>query len=103
MIKLRNYIWIALSIFFASCAADIEIESMPITTQMVEVDIVANNSDDTRVYLDGNRTEWQVGDAITLALTATTTEFYTFTIDCEDDKGNKVSGKFRGTGEFIDW
>jgi hypothetical protein len=28
---------------------------------------------------------------------------YTFTIDCEDDKGNKVSGKFRGTGEFIDW
>ena len=85
MIKLRNYIWIALSIFFASCAADIEIESMPITTQMVEVDIVANNSDDTRVYLDGNRTEWQVGDAITLALTATTTEFYTFTIDSAED------------------
>ena len=85
MIKLRNYIWIALSIFFASCAADIEIESMPITTQMVEVDIVANNSDDTRVYLDGNRTEWQVGDAITLAITATTTEFYTFTIDSAED------------------
>ena len=58
---------------------------MPITTQMVEVDIVANNSDDTRVYLDGNRTEWQVGDAITLALTATTTEFYTFTIDSAED------------------
>ena len=28
---------------------------------------------------------------------------YTFTIDCEDDKGNNISGKFRGTGEFIDW
>ena len=28
---------------------------------------------------------------------------YTFTIDCVDDKGNNISGKFRGTGEFIDW
>ena len=28
---------------------------------------------------------------------------YTFTIDCTDDEGNKISGVFRGTGKFIEW
>ena len=28
---------------------------------------------------------------------------YTFTIDCTDDEGNKISGVFRGTGQFIEW
>lgn len=28
---------------------------------------------------------------------------YTFTIDCTDDEGNKISGVFRGTGEFTEW
>lgn len=30
-------------------------------------------------------------------------EIYTFTIDCVDDEGNKISGVFRGMGEFIEW
>jgi hypothetical protein len=30
-------------------------------------------------------------------------DLYTFTIDCVDDEGNKISGKFRGTGQFTEW
>lgn len=30
-------------------------------------------------------------------------DLYTFTIDCVDDEGHKISGKFRGTGQFIEW
>lgn len=30
-------------------------------------------------------------------------ELYTFTIDCVDDEGHKISGKFRGTGQFTEW
>jgi hypothetical protein len=28
---------------------------------------------------------------------------YIFTIDTVDDMGNAIKGKFRGSGEFIDW
>lgn len=30
-------------------------------------------------------------------------DVYTFTIDCVDDKGYKISGRFRGTGKFTEW
>jgi hypothetical protein len=30
-------------------------------------------------------------------------DVYTFTIDCVDDEGHKIAGKFRGTGQFIEW
>lgn len=30
-------------------------------------------------------------------------DVYTFTIDCIDDKGHKIAGKFRGTGKFTEW
>ena len=30
-------------------------------------------------------------------------DVYTFTIDCVDDEGHKISGKFRGTGQFTEW
>ena len=30
-------------------------------------------------------------------------DLYTFTIDCVDDEGHKISGKFRGTGKFTEW
>ena len=30
-------------------------------------------------------------------------DVYTFTIDCVDDEGNKISGVFRGTGKFVEW
>lgn len=30
-------------------------------------------------------------------------EVYTFTINCVDDKGYKISGRFRGTGKFTEW
>ena len=30
-------------------------------------------------------------------------DIYTFTIDCIDDEGNRISGVFRGTGKFTEW
>lgn len=30
-------------------------------------------------------------------------DVYTFHIDCVDDKGYKIAGKFRGTGKFTEW
>ena len=30
-------------------------------------------------------------------------DVYTFTIDCVDDEGNRISGVFRGTGKFVEW
>lgn len=30
-------------------------------------------------------------------------DVYIFTIDCVDDEGHRISGVFRGTGEFIEW
>ena len=30
-------------------------------------------------------------------------DVYTFSIDCIDDKGHKIAGKFRGTGKFTEW
>lgn len=30
-------------------------------------------------------------------------DVYTFSIDCVDDEGNKISGRFRGVGQFIEW
>jgi hypothetical protein len=30
-------------------------------------------------------------------------DVYTFTINCVDDEGNKISGVFRGTGKFVEW
>jgi hypothetical protein len=30
-------------------------------------------------------------------------DVYTFSIDCVDDENNKISGRFRGVGKFIEW
>ena len=30
-------------------------------------------------------------------------DVYTFSIDCVDDEGNKISGRFRGVGKFTEW
>ena len=30
-------------------------------------------------------------------------DIYTFTINCTDEQGYKISGTFRGTGQFIEW
>lgn len=30
-------------------------------------------------------------------------DVYTFTIDCVDDEGHRISGVFRGTGKFTEW
>lgn len=37
--------------------------------QLVDLSVVAESGADSRVALDGNRTSWEVGDRITLALT----------------------------------
>lgn len=39
----------------------------------------------------------------TIAVSKDNNENYTFTIDCIDDKGNRIWGTFKGKGEFIEW
>ena len=72
----------------ASCSTDIDVISPELDTTMVDISVVAESNDETRLLLDGNRTEWEVGDRITLALTGTTTKYYTFEIASNDDISN---------------
>ena len=39
----------------------------------------------------------------TITVEKDSNDVYTFTIDCVDDEGHKISGKFRGTGKFTEW
>ena len=88
-------------LLIASCSADIEVINPEFDPAMVEISVVANNNDETRLLLDGNRTEWEVGDCITLALTGispTPTKYYTFEIDSEDDITNDgKTARFSGS------
>ena len=72
----------------ASCSTDIDVISPELDTTMVDISVVAESNDETRLLLDGNRTEWEVGDRITLALTGSTTKYYTFEISSEGDISN---------------
>jgi hypothetical protein len=81
MKKYIYYVVLGISMIVASCNADIDIEYLPADDQMVNINIVASNTEDTRIYLNGNRTEWEVGDTITVALTSYTTKYYPFTIE----------------------
>ena len=88
-------------LLIASCSADIEVINPEFDPAMVEISVVADNNDETRLLLDGNRTEWEVGDCITLALTGispTPTKYYTFEIDSEDDiTNNGKTARFSGS------
>jgi hypothetical protein len=65
---------------------------------MVEISVVANGNDDTRLALDGNETKWEVGDRITLALTGSITKHYTFEIASADDiTNNGKTARFSGS------
>lgn len=75
-------------LLIASCSTDIDVISPELDTTMVDISVVAESNDDTRLMLDGNRTEWEVGDRITLALTGSTTKHYTFEISSEGDISN---------------
>ena len=75
-------------LLIASCSTDIDVISPELDTTMVDISVVAESNDETRLLLDGNRTEWEVGDRITLALTGTTTKHYTFEISSEGDISN---------------
>ena len=88
-------------LLIASCSADIEVINPEFDPAMVEISVVADNNDETRLLLDGNETKWEVGDCITLALTGvspTPTKYYTFEIDSEDDitNGGKTA-RFSGS------
>ena len=72
-----------------ACSADVEITVSEPKREMVDIAIVAAAEEDTRLMLNGNRTEWQVGDQITLALTGSTTDYYTFEIASADDISNE--------------
>ena len=75
-------------LLIASCSTDIDVISPELDTTMVDISVVAESNDETRLLLDGNRTEWEVGDRITLALTGSTTKYYTFEISSEGDISN---------------
>ena len=75
-------------LLIASCSTDIDVISPELDTTMVDISVVAESNDETRLLLDGNRTEWEVGDRITIALTGTTTKHYTFEISSEGDISN---------------
>ena len=72
-------------LLIASCSTDIEVVNPEHDTTLVNISVMAESNDDTRLMLDGNRTEWEVGDRITLALTGSTTKYYTFEIASKDD------------------
>ncbi|MBO5901982.1 MAG: hypothetical protein J6Q36_06180 [Alistipes sp.] len=85
MTKYINYLGLALMLLIASCSTDIEVVNPEHDTTLVNISVMAESNDDTRLMLDGNRTEWEVGDRITLALTGSTTKYYTFEIASDDD------------------
>ena len=60
-------------LLIASCSTDIDVISPELDTTMVDISVVAESNDETRLLLDGNRTEWEVGDRITLAQRQSTT------------------------------
>ena len=88
-------------LLISSCSADIEVINPEFDPAMVEISVVADNNDETRLLLDGNETKWEVGDCITLALTGvspTPTKYYTFEIDSEDDITNDgKTARFSGS------
>ena len=70
-----------------------------VVEQLVDFSVVAESGADSRVALDGNRTSWEVGDRITLALTPSngTTSFSTLEIkSSEDITSNGKRAVFRG-------
>ena len=76
-------------LLIASCSTDIDVINPEFDPALVEISVVAESNDETRLMLDGNRTEWEVGDRITLALTGSTTQYYTFEIASNDDISNE--------------
>ena len=98
MTKYLHYLGAALMLLLASCSTDIDIENPVVEPEMVNISVVANSDDDTRLMLDGNRTEWEVGDRITLALTGSITKYYTFEITSAEDISNEgKTARFSGS------
>ena len=62
MTKYIHYLGAALMLLIASCSTDIDVISPELDTTMVDISVVAESNDETRLLLDGNRTEWEVGD-----------------------------------------
>ena len=89
MTKYLHFLGAALMLLIASCSTDIDVINPEFDPALVEISVVAESNDETRLMLDGNRTEWEVGDRITLALTGSTTQYYTFEIASNDDISNE--------------
>lgn len=85
-------------LLITSCSADIEVINPEFDPAMVEISVVANGNDETRLALDGNETKWEVGDQITLALTGSITKHYTLEIASADDiTNNGKTARFSGS------
>ena len=98
MTKYIHYLGTALMLLIASCSADIEVINPEFDPAMVEISVVANGNDETRLALDGNETKWEVGDQITLALTGLITKHYTLEIASADDiTNNGKTARFSGS------
>ncbi|MBO7261357.1 MAG: IdeS/Mac family cysteine endopeptidase [Alistipes sp.] len=98
MTKYIHLLGLALMLIVASCSADIDVVNPEFKPEMVDISVVANSDSETRLMLDGNRTEWEVGDRITLALTGSTTDYYTFEIASAEDISNEgKTARFSGS------
>ena len=97
MTKYLHFLGAALMLLIASCSTDIDVINPEFDPALVEISVVAESNDQTRLMLDGNRTEWEVGDRITLALTGSTTMHYTFEIASAEDITNEgKTARFTG-------
>ncbi|MBR5132006.1 MAG: IdeS/Mac family cysteine endopeptidase [Alistipes sp.] len=97
MTKYLHFLGAALMLLIASCSTDIDVINPEFDPALVEISVVAESNDQTRLMLDGNRTEWEVGDRITLALTGSTTMHYTFEIASAEDISNEgKTARFTG-------
>ena len=88
----------AMTALVAACSADVEIIAPVPEREMVDIAIVAQADDDTRLMLNGNKTTWEVGDCITLALTEGSTDYYTFEVlSSEDISAEGKVARFTGS------
>ena len=99
---MRRYLYIigaVITAILTSCSNDVE-ESIAPSPKMVEIAIVAQAEEDTRLSVDGNTTKWEVGDNISLYLIASYYSTATATLSITSSEDISADGKravFRGS------
>ncbi len=99
---MRKYLYIigaVITAMFTSCSNDVE-ELTSITPKMVDIAIVAETEEDTRLDVEVNTTRWEVGDTISLYLIASYYSTSTATLSITSSEDISKDGKravFRGS------